>query len=485
MIHFLRFGLPAVFLAIAFWFAYWLISNQPEPRQRNFPERVPEVEVVNLEKVDYPVTLASQGIVQSRTRSNLSAEVRGTIIEIAPNFREGGFFEEGEVLARIDPVDYEADLIIAEGQLAQAELNLAQEEARYEQAKTDWERLGVDEAPSSLVLREPQLRQAQSNLASAKARVMAATRNLERTEIRAPYAGCVLSKNADVGQFVNVGAQLARIYSIDFAEVRLPLSERQQNFLDLQETYRGEEANIADGPRVLLRYTVGSESYNWRGRVVRAEGSIDTSSRQLFVIAQVRNPYGFTEQGRPPLKVGAFVEAEIEGRTIDDVYVIPRRLLNETRFVLVVDEGGLLRRRNLDIVWSSGEEIIVRSGFEEGDRLCLTDVNYALEGLVVNATLLEEDPYAIASNDGEGSDEPDIPRRRPQPQGGGGGGPSGFVQTLLASIPEDKPLPEDLKGRLDAAMASGDRQAIRPIMQEVRAWATQEGIELPAPGGRP
>ena len=58
-----------------------------------------------------------------------------------------------------------------------------------------------------------------------------------------------------------------------------------------------------------------------------------------------------------------------------------------------------------------------------------------------------------------------------------------FLTQMPASIPDDKLLPGKLKSKLDAAIASGDRNQIRPLMQEVRAWAETQGIELLA-GGR-
>ncbi len=104
------------------------------------------------------------------------------------------------------------------------QLALAEEQARVDQAVQDWKRLNLDEEPSELVLRGPQLRRAQANVSSAEARLESAKRDLEKTEIKAPYAGRILTKIVDVGQFVSPGNQLAKIYAVDFAEVRLPLT---------------------------------------------------------------------------------------------------------------------------------------------------------------------------------------------------------------------------------------------------------------------
>ena len=475
----LRILLPIVILGIAGSIAWWILATKPEPRERNFNPGATEVEVYAIQPGNFRVELETQGTVRPRTESTLIPEVRGRILEISPNFRDGAFFEEGDMLLRIDPRDYETELVVAEANLSQAELVLAEEQARSDQAYEDWKRLNLDEVPSDLVLRTPQLNRAKANVASAQARLETARRNLVKTEIVAPFAGRVLTQNVDVGQYVSPGNQLARIYSVDFAEVRLPLTETQLTFLDLPEIYRGEQPSFTDGPNVTLTSTVAGTTHQWRGRIVRAEGSFDVRTRQLFVIAQVRNPYGRTADDRPPLKVGTFVQAIILGSILENVYVLPRRLLRENSFVLAVDKDDLLRRKTVNIVWQNDNSIIVDEGLAPGDRICLTDVPFALEALKVSPTELDELPFEVEKVDLE-----EIVSRRPQ-RPAGGGGPGGFLNQILASIPEDKPLPDELKVKVDAAVASGDRNLMRPLVQELRAWAESEGIELPAGRGPP
>lgn len=470
----LRVLLPLVVLGGAGFLAYWIISTKPEPRQRNFTPGATQVEVFVLKPSSYQVELETQGTVRARTESTLIPEVRGRILEIGANFHEGAFFEEGEVLMRIDPRDYQTELVVADANLAQMELALSEEQARADQAYQDWKRLNLGEEPGDLVLRTPQLKRAKANVLSAQARLETAERNLEKTEIRAPYAGRILTKNVDVGQYVSPGNQMAEIYAVDFAEVRLPLTETQLTFLDVPEIYRGEKPNFRDGPNVVLSSNVADKTHEWMGRITTAEGSFDTRTRQLFVIAQVRDPYGKTEDGKPPLKVGSFVKAKIRGAVLENVFVVPRRLLRENSFLLTVDDNDTLRRKTVDIVWQNDSSIIVNGGLEPGDRICLTDVPFALEALPVEATELDKLPFEVEKVDVEAV----VARRAAAaPQGGAGG----FLGQLMSAIPADKPIPADLKAKLEAA--SSDRSKMRPAMQELRAWAEKEGIELQGGGG--
>ena len=132
-----------------------------------------------------------------------------------------------------------------------------------------------------------------------------------------------------------------------------------------------------------LTAKIGSKTHEWQGRIVRAEGSIDTQSRQVFVIAQVDDPYGKGPAGRPPLKVGQFVEAEIEGTTLKDVVVIPRGALRAGGEVLVVDEHSRIEGRPVDVLWSDERNAVLASGLETGDRLVLTPLGTGMEGVEV------------------------------------------------------------------------------------------------------
>ncbi len=477
----LRILLPVIVLGGCGFLAWWIVHTKPEPRQRNFNPGATQVEVFVLSPSSYQVELETQGTVSARTDSTLIPEVRGRILEVGPNFQDGAFFEEGEILLRIDPRDYETELVVAEANLSQMQLALAEEQARADQAFQDWKRLSLGEEPSDLVLRGPQLKRAKANVSSAEARLENAKRNLERTEIKAPFAGRVLTKMVDVGQYVAPGNQMARVYAVDFAEVRLPLTETQLTFLGLPEIYRGETPTFRDGPNVTVSSTVADKTHEWSGRIVRAEGSFDTRTRQLFVIAQIRNPYGRTEGGRPPLKMGSFVKAKIRGSVLEDVYVVPRRLLRENSFLLTVDENNTLRRKPVNIVWQNDNSIVVDKGLAAGDKIVLTDVPFALEALPVEATVLDKLPFEVEKVDVEAI----VARRAAAaPAGGGAGGAGGFLGQIMASIPADKPLPADLKAKVDSVMASGDRAQMRPIMQELRTWAEENGVELPAGGGR-
>jgi len=342
------------------------------------------VEVQNVAQADYTVMLESYGTVQPRTQSALVAQVGGEIVFVDDSFREGGFFEQGDLLARIDSRDYAADVRIAEATLLDAKQALAEADARTSQAQEDWQRLGNTSEAPDLVLRIPQLEAAKAKVISAESALQKAQLDLERTRIVAPFSGRILSKFVDVGQVVSPNAQLAEIYSTDSVEIRLPLRNRDLPFIDLPEARRFEEA-----PETNTRGTVEIQSTlggpeSWRADLVRTESAIDDTARQLHVIAQISDPFGPDNAAKTPLKIGQYVTATIEGKTMADAIVIPNTTIYQGSYVYLVKDD-VLERRDIDIVWQNAQEALIASGLEPGDRLVTTPLGQVTSGLRVTA----------------------------------------------------------------------------------------------------
>ncbi len=382
----LKILLPIAVVVVAILAGRAIISSKPEA-QRMAPPVVPlSVDATRLVKTDYQVMVTADGTVRPRTTSTLIPQVPGRVIQVSPSFREGGFFERGDVLLRIEPRDFELALASAEAQVAQASAAMEQELALAEVVKGDWESLGK-KAPD-LGLRKPQIAAARAALLSAQAQLERARTDLDRTKIRAPYAGRVLEQNVDIGQFVSVGTMLAKIYAIDYVEIRLPLSNRQLEYVQLPERFRNDgDVTNQEGPAVTIEAVVGRTTYSWEGRIVRAEGSIDTQSRQLYVVAQVDDPYSRGPEGRPPLRIGQFVQARIHGKVLEDVIVIPRPALREGGEVLLVDEEGILRRRLVSVLWSDADQVVVDDSLAEGEILAVTSLSVSASGSPVVATV--------------------------------------------------------------------------------------------------
>ena len=390
--------LPIAVVVAAVIGARTMVALKPEAPTRPPEVTIPLVRVLEVELTDTTFTVHTQGTVEPRTESQLVPEVSGRIVEVSPSFVAGGFFEPGDLLFRIEPYDYEKVLVQREAEIESARLRIVQEEAEAEVAQWGWDRIGTGQA-RSLTLREPQIASANAGLAAAEANLDTARRNLERTEVRAPYAGRVREKNVDVGQFVMVGTPVARIYAVDAAEIRLPLPDDQLAFLDLPLNYRGESGRVR-GPRVTLRVKFAGRNHAWEGRIVRTEGEIDPRTRMVHVVAEVQNPYGRgADPTRPPLAAGMFVEAEIDGRMVENVAVLPRAALRGTDQVLIVDDENRLRFRTIDVLRTTIDEVIVQGGLASGERVNLSPLEAVSDGMQVRINEVSRRPAAAADED--------------------------------------------------------------------------------------
>ena len=134
--------LPLAVIAVAVLGMAAMILSRPEPEVRIPEAAVPLVRVVDVVLHERTLLVKSQGTVSPRTESVLLAEVAGRAIEVSPSFVSGGFFEEGDVLLRIDPHDYRQALVQARSAVAQAELRLFMEQAEADVALREWKDLG-------------------------------------------------------------------------------------------------------------------------------------------------------------------------------------------------------------------------------------------------------------------------------------------------------------------------------------------------------
>ncbi|MYM65089.1 efflux RND transporter periplasmic adaptor subunit [Pseudomaricurvus sp. HS19] len=352
---------------------------QPQPRVHGaMPAPVIKVEAETLQPQTYEFMLSSFGTVQPRTASLLVAQVNGVIVEVNSAFRDGGFFSRGDVLLRIDSRDYAAAAKVAQASWIEAKLALEEEKARAEQAQIDWKRLGNDDAAPDLVLRKPQLAAAEAKVFSARANYEKAQLDLERTQIRAPYDGRVKTIHVDLGQFVSAGSQLADIFATDLLEIRLPLKNSELALINLPEDFRGMDDKTVKLPDVTIISELGPQQH-WQGKIVRTEAAIDADTHQLYVIAQIENPFSADNNNRTPLKIGQYVTARLQGRQLADAIVIPTSSLYQGSFVYLVS-NGLLQRREVEILFQNASETIIRSGLKTGDTVVTSPLGQVTSG---------------------------------------------------------------------------------------------------------
>ncbi|MDG2332961.1 MAG: efflux RND transporter periplasmic adaptor subunit [Myxococcota bacterium] len=386
-------AMPTAILILAGLGGLGLIATAPKV-QSVVPEKIyPPVRVMEVSASDIPMWVRSQGTVVPRTESDLVPEVSGPVVWISPALVSGGFFNAGDVLFRIDARDYEASVARARAEVARAEGE--DEHARAELRRQQGLAKSKATSPSHLSNARRASRVTGAALDSARIALAQAQRDLDRTSISAPFQGRVREEHIDMGQFVGRGAPVAKLYATDFAEIRLPIADRQLAFLDLPNFRSG--AQLDKGPTVILRASFAGREHQWVGSIVRTEGEIDARSRMVHVVARVEDPYGAKAaleapdggetDTRPPLAVGLFVRAEIAGRPAHDAIALPRSAIRNNQQVLVVDQDNRLFQREVEIIRIDQEKVLVRIALAEGERICTSPLQIVVEGMHVQPVL--------------------------------------------------------------------------------------------------
>ncbi len=373
--------IPIGIILLAVAAAATMIMLKKEPDKIKPGIAVLLVETVALRKEDVTLTVKSQGNVSPRTETSLISEISAVVLEVSPKFVAGGFIENGEVLLKLNPIDYEVELQKAKASLLSSQAQLTQETARSEQAAQEWELSGRKKSVAPLLaLRTPYLEEA--NVLFAEANLKMAERRLQQTLIRSPYRGMVKDKLVDVGQYVTTGTPVANTIAVDFAELRLPLTDQDIAYLDLPRFSDASSESEQTGPNVKLSSVIGGLSYHWDATIVRTEGVIDERTRVQFAVARIADPYGLNRSDdRPPLSIGSFVQARIIGRIAKDVIAIPRLSVRGMNQVLIMDADNKLRKRTVDIMFSDENYIYIKDGVTEDEEAIVSAIEEPVDGI--------------------------------------------------------------------------------------------------------
>jgi len=379
----LKILLPVALLLVGIGCAWAVIATRPQMTLQTPNAEVPLVTVIQVEPQTLRLDVHSQGIVTPRNEIDLIPEVSGKIIQLHTDFVTGGFFTRNDVLVSIDPRDYDYAIAQAQAQIAEAKRQLAMEEAQADQAHSEWQALGEGIA-TSLAMREPQLAEARAKLKAAEASLLQAQIKRSRCELRAPFTGRLQTKMAGLGQTIQAGEKLAHLYSTDLAEIRLPLPTDQLAYLDLPLGTGGRQCGASSQPcpKVILTADFAGTPQTWEGRIVRSEGKLDDTTGVLYAVAEVINPYT-QKDDHPPLLAGLFVQAQVQGKVLQNLFVLPQNAIDAAQQVLVVDTELRLHLRHLEVLRNEPDRILVKGGLNAGDRIVTSGIQVPVEGMKV------------------------------------------------------------------------------------------------------
>ncbi|MDP6787357.1 MAG: hypothetical protein QGI13_09550 [Rhodospirillales bacterium] len=423
-------------------------------RSREAPQRTPPRETASAVRVVVAPSVAvvprvlGYGNVQPETVWEAVAEVDGRIVEVHPQLKKGAILPAGAVLLRIDPTRYhlavaqiEANMAAVEAKLAELAVKAANTRAslaieerslalggkdlerkrrllatkNVSQAAVDQEerdllagRQNVQSLRNTLNLFPAERRTLASELALYTAQLESARLDLERTAITAPFDCRVAEVKVQRTQYANPGQVLAVVDGIDVSEVsaQVPMGKLMSIIGDAGDAAISPATVMAELPRLLgltpvVRLRAGAHTVEWPARLARISDTVDPATRTVGVIVAVDDPYRQARPGRrPPLAKNMFVEVELTARPRPGRVVVPRAALRDGR-LLVAGADDRLSIRKVEISFRQTNFAVVSSGLAAGERVVLSDLIPAVDGMLL-APLADEDATVALIAEAEG-----------------------------------------------------------------------------------
>jgi len=272
-------------------------AGAPGPMDREQPVEVMEVALMDLQE-----TVGIVGSIAANESAELRPEIPGVIESI--HFEEGSAVKEGDLLAKLDTRELEAQLAETRSGFLLAEQNLERNKLLLEDAAVS--RLEVDAAVAE-----------HSRL---KASIELLEVRLDKSSIRAPFDGLTGSRTLSVGDFVNSQSVITTVDDLGRLKVEMEVPERYL-------------PNLKPGGRFTLRAATSAPGEEVAGEVYFVSSRIDESTRATLVKGYVNDP-------PPYLKPGMFANITLVLREVKDAMVVPETAILSTArgTVLVVPE---------------------------------------------------------------------------------------------------------------------------------------------------
>lgn len=393
MVKALKIVVPIVLFVVGFMIAGWMINNPPRAERQQVAERITPVDILPATASRQTIIVHANGTVTPAKMVNLRPEVAGKIVEINGSLIPGGVFREGQMLARIDARDYQFAVETQKERVANAQFLLKQERGQQLVAAQEWALL-EDSVPTTeegkeLALRKPQIERAEAALDAAESALDKAKLDLQRTTILAPFNAIVINESVDIGQVVNPQSQIATLAGTDefWVQVSVPVEDLKWIDIPVKPGRRGSEVRVIQEN--------GAARLEQRGYVVRLLGDLDTAGRLARLLVAVEDPLLLKRREtdeRIPLLLGSFVDVEIIGSEVGDIFVIPRKALRDTEeavagrnlntgWVWLMNGDDRLQYREVGILWRTQDYIYVTTGLEAGDRVVLSNIPTPIVGM--------------------------------------------------------------------------------------------------------
>lgn len=353
-------------------------------KQQGFQPPPPEVAVKKVDAGAVPLDLTYT----ARTVGSREVEVRARVggILLKRRFEEGSRVREGQSLFQIDPEPIRARVASATADVAVAKARLDEARRQKDRVVPLFEKNAVSQSRRDEVVSAFDV--AQANLKAAEAALQMARLDLEYSDVRAPISGLTSRENVSEGSLIALdkdSSLLTRIVQIDplYVEFSVPEAEAALLRSSLSPTHQGPP------PLVKLLLEDGSE-YADAAKLTFVDNAVEVDSGTVRVRAVLQNKLA-------QLIPGQFVRAHVEGVSLANVMMVPRKAVMsgpQGHFMWLVGADEKVEIRPVQTGRSFGNNVIVTSGLNVGDRFIVEGVLKVQPGIQVSAVSADADAAA-------------------------------------------------------------------------------------------
>lgn len=382
----LKIILPILLIIVMVFLFNLMKTYRPQSPVRTPPPQIIKVNTQKLKPTNQQIVINSQGFIEPTYRTILNAELAAKVIWVSPKFEAGEYLKQGEQLIRFDARDVKSEFQQANAALINAEVSLTTEQNRAELALQEWQLMQDDidnilvPKPSDLTLRKPQLKAAKANVVAQKARLNRAQMLVERSVLSAPYNGYVIARNVSPGQTVSNGYRLGEIISADSLQLRLPIGISEVSLIKPPNNSDNSKNISKNKYRVEWEF----ENQKWSAPISRIAKEADAQTRKIDVIVDI-NP---KLEKFHKLQSGVFISAKIYGRTYQNIYRIPRIVVNKAGLVPFAQDNQIVWKQ-LEFVGNDGNNFWVENGISSDDLLITSNVQIFPNGTKINQNYSE------------------------------------------------------------------------------------------------
>lgn len=407
-----------------------LVKSKSGPEQKQVRETSRVMRVIEVPKVNLIPRAIGYGIAEPGIIWRAVAEVRGRVLDVHPDLKAGSLIKEGEVLLKIDPVEYELSVARLQAGIDQAGADLTELEIRKENAKSSLkiekhslflaeqsltrkqntlknktisanevdqeersvlvQRQSVQQFDNTLKLIPSQKKALEAKLASSKVHLKQAKLDLAKTVLVSPFNCRIGEVGIEQGQYLSAGQELFEAHGTAVTEIEAQfLGEKLRHLIggnsDIKIQLPVDMATIRKlvNIRAVVRIQSGDWTIEWDARFDRIRETVDPDTRAFNVVVAVDKPYEKIIPGkRPPLTRGLFCEVELKGPPQRESIVIPRAALHEGA-VFILNEEKRLHPVAVTTAFVQSNMVIIESGLSGGETLIVSDPSPAITGMLV------------------------------------------------------------------------------------------------------